>query len=156
MRIITQRQIAVRGFNNEKFNTRFGKGLFRRAMLNGSIELGDPKEKYLIDLYDFANWQHTARSNYQIDVFRNMLETGAEQQDDLLLSWIQHYDPLTKNKMSVDGYCVYLPSTRELHVAIDDPEHGTVDSWTLTAQLCRSTGLGKPVFVASNIDLDSW
>ena len=39
------REIAVRGFMNEKFNTTFGKGLFRRAMFNGSVELGIPNQK---------------------------------------------------------------------------------------------------------------
>ena len=43
------REIAVRGFINEKFNTTFGKGLFRRAVYNGSVELHKPNQKYLVD-----------------------------------------------------------------------------------------------------------
>ena len=43
------REIAIRGFINEKFNTTFGKGLFRRAVYNGSVELHDPNQKYLVD-----------------------------------------------------------------------------------------------------------
>ena len=43
------REIAVRGFINDKFNTTFGKGLFRRAVFNGSVEIRDPYSKYLVD-----------------------------------------------------------------------------------------------------------
>ncbi len=156
MRTIAERQIAVRGFTNEKFNTSFGRGLFRRAIYNGSIELGDPKEKYLIDLYDFANWQHAAKTDYQIDVFRKMVEAGAEDESDILLSWMLHYDPLTKTKTPVNGYAVYLPASREMHIRIDDSERNTEEEWTLTTQICRATGVGKPVFVASNIDLNNF
>ena len=76
MTIITEREIAVRGFNNERINTSFGKGLFRRAIYNGSVELRNPNEKYLIDLYDFAHWQHQARSDYQIDIVSHCLQRG--------------------------------------------------------------------------------
>ena len=41
------REIAIRGFANEKFNTSFGKGLFRRAVFNVSVEVRDPYTKYL-------------------------------------------------------------------------------------------------------------
>ena len=47
MTIITEREIAVRGFNNERINTSFGKGLFRRAIYNGSVELRNPNENTL-------------------------------------------------------------------------------------------------------------
>ncbi len=50
------RAIAVRGFINEKFNTTSGKSLFRRALFNGSIELRDPNQKYLVDYYTYPEW----------------------------------------------------------------------------------------------------
>ena len=44
------REIAVRGFMNEKFGSSYGKGLFHRAIFNGSVEIRNPYTKYLIDL----------------------------------------------------------------------------------------------------------
>ena len=156
MNTIAEREIAVRGFINEKYNTTFGKGLFRRAVFNGSIELGGPHQKYLIDLYEFGIWQHHAKSDYQIDVFRKMDASEADSIDGLLLSWILHYDPLTKRKTSVDGYCIYMQSTDELYIAIQDPARGTDGSWSLDVKSCKTIGKGKPVFIATNVDLGSW
>ena len=34
-----EREIAIRGFINERFGSAYGQGLFRRAVYNGSIEL---------------------------------------------------------------------------------------------------------------------
>ena len=156
MTIITEREIAVRGFNNERINTSFGKGLFRRAIYNCSVELRDPNEKYLIDLYDFAHWQHQARSDYQIDIVRKMANEGAEDESDLLLSWIQHYNPLSKTKTPVEGYCIYLLASKELYVEINDPANNTIGDWSLRVQQCKTEGAGKPVFIATNVDLGKW
>ncbi|MDH6241561.1 hypothetical protein M2125_001375, partial [Polynucleobacter sphagniphilus] len=60
------REIAIRGFINEKYNTPFGKGLFRRAIYNGSVELLNPNQKYLVDFYEYEQFQHTAKSDQQI------------------------------------------------------------------------------------------
>ncbi len=155
MRTIAERHIAVRGFINERHNTTFGRGLFRRAIYNGSVELAHPSQKYLIDLYEFGIWQHHAQSDYQMDVFRKINAMNGDEQADLLLSWVVHYDPLTKAKTPVDGYCAYLASTNEMYIEIHDPERGTDHSWSLTVRSCKNAGLGKPVFIATNVDLGS-
>lgn len=66
------REIAVRGFINEKFNTTFGKGLFRRAMFNGSVELGSPNQKYLVDYFEYSNWENTAKTDQQMATVRKL------------------------------------------------------------------------------------
>ena len=66
------REIAIRGFINEKYNTPFGKGLFRRAIYNGSVELHNPNQKYLVDFYDYAHWEFRAKSDAQIKVLKNL------------------------------------------------------------------------------------
>ena len=106
MRTIAEREIAVRGFINERHNTTFGRGLFRRAIYNGSVELANPSQKYLVDFYEFGIWQHQARTAYQIDAFRKIDAMNADDEHDLLLSWVVYYDPLTKTKTPVDGYCI--------------------------------------------------
>ena len=156
MEIIAEREIAVRGFINDKHNTSFGKGLFRRAIYNGSVELGTPCQKYLIDLYEFGIWQHHAKSDYQMEVLRRVHAMGAEHESDLLLSWVLHYDPLTKAKSAVDGYCLYIPGTAELYIEIHDGERCTDHCWSLGVKSCKNAGQGKPAFIATNVDLCSW
>jgi hypothetical protein len=150
----TERPIAVRGFINERFNTTYGKGLFRRALFTGSIELRDPNQKYLVDLYHYVDWQHSAKTDEEIEVLKKLDAVGMDKSPDAVMSWIKHYDPLTKAKTVVNGYAVYMPSTGEMYVEISDPANGTVDSWFLDARNCNSTGINKPVFIAANIDLN--
>ena len=67
------REIAIRGFINEKYNTPFGKGLFRRAIYNGSVELKNPTIKYLVDFYEYDQFQHTAKTDEQINVLKKFI-----------------------------------------------------------------------------------
>ena len=147
------REIAVRGFINEKFNTTFGKGLFRRAVYNGSVELHKPNQKYLVDYYSYPEWEVQAKSDGQIAATRELTNSGIAGQDDMLFSWLVHYDPLTKSKERAEGYSVYSPNTRELFIKIDDAANQTQDEWTLDVHPCKSTGANKPVFIAANVDL---
>ena len=147
------REIAVRGFVNEKFNTTFGKGLFRRAVFNGSVELHKPNQKYLVDYYSYFEWETQAKSDEQMAVIKKLESTNVTQENDLLFSWLVHYDPLTKSKERVDGYSVYSPNTRELFIQINDERNQTQDEWTLSVHPCKSTGANKPVFIAANVDL---
>lgn len=147
------RDIAVRGFINDKFNTSFGKGLFRRAVFNGSVELGDPKEKYLVDYYSYSDWENTAKSDEQMAIVKKLAQSGVNPEDEVYCSWIQHYDPISKTKTKVGGFSVYSPQTQELYITIDDVPNGTSEDWSLPARLCKNTGSNKPVFVATNVDL---
>ena len=146
------REIAVRGFINDKFNTTYGKGLFRRAVFNGSVEIRDPYAKYLVDYMNFNTWQLKAKE-IQLPYVTTAYDEGLDQLQEALLSWILRYDPMTKVKTCVDGFSVYLPDSRALFISINDEENGVVDEWTLQTQGCKSTGQGKPVFIATNMDL---
>ncbi len=147
------REIAVRGFINEKFNTTFGKGLFRRAVFNGSVELHDPNQKYLVDYFSYLEWETQAKTDEQLKVINELTSVNLGKETGLLFSWLIHYDPLTKSKQRVNGYSIYSPNTRELFIKIDDPNNQTQDEWTLDVHSCKSTGANKPVFVAANVDL---
>ncbi|HAT39478.1 hypothetical protein [Polynucleobacter necessarius] len=148
------RERAVRGFINEKFNTRFGKGLFRRAVFNGSVELHKPKQKYLVDYFSYLDWEVQAKSEKQMTIVKSLESTNVAQEEDLLFSWLIHYDPLTKSQERVNGYSVYSPNTRELFIKIDGAPNSTQDEWTLNVHHCKATGAHKPVFVATNADLN--
>ena len=149
------REIAIRGFINEKFNTTHGKGLFRRAIYNGSVELHNPNQKYLVDFYDYEQFQHTARTSEQIHVLKQLDQCNVSTVPELVLSWVVHYEPLTKTKTPVDGYCIYLQSTGELHIEIADVLNRTNEQWDLRAHHCKSLGSNKPVFIATNVDLNN-
>ncbi len=148
------REIAVRGFTNEKFNTTFGKGLFRRAVFNGSVELRNPSLKYLVDYYQYPEWEALAKDHQQMDVINKLDGSGMPENKDLLFSWLVHYDPLTKTKTKVEGYSVYSPDTKELYIEINDPDNQTTENWTLDVHNCKNLGHHKPVFIATNVDLN--
>ncbi len=147
------RAIAVRGFINEKFNTTSGKSLFRRALFNGSIELRDPNQKYLVDYYTYPEWEAQAKSDHQMKVIKDIQDKGFEIETQFLFSWMLHYDPLTKTKTRVDGYSIYSSETKELYVKINDLINQTTDDWELNVCHCKSVGKNKPVFIASNCEL---
>ena len=147
------REIAVRGFINEKFGSTYGKGLFHRAIYNGSVELRDPYTKYLIDLFEYQRWDNTARSEDQLKWSKQLAEADIKSAPEALVSWIQHYDTISKSKIMVDGVCVYLPNSQELYLNINDSAHDVVNEWTLKTKHCTKTGPNKPIFIASNADL---
>ena len=149
------REIAVRGFMNEKFGSTYGKGLFHRAIFNGSVEIRNPYTKYLIDLFEYGRWENSARTDQQM-IWVNKMRSANVDCSDSVVSWIQHYDPLSKAKQTVDGVCVYLSETQELHISINDHERNVVDAWTLGVKSCAKSGANKPVFIATNVDLNSF
>lgn len=151
-----ERQIAVRLFINDKYNTTFGKGLFRRAIFNGTVEIKDPNTKFLVDLYRYEEWEAKAKSDIQMEIIRKITSTDMASVEGLLFSWIVHYDTTTKAKTETKGFLVYSPETNELAVNIDSPAFNTVEEWELRAHNCKTTGSNIPAVVASNSDLSFW
>ena len=149
-----EREIVVRGFINEKFGTTYAKGLFHRAIFNGSVELRNPYTKYLIDLYEYKRWEASAKTDQELEWVKRLREADIHNSQEVLVSWIQHYDPITKVKTAINGMCVYFPEDQELTISIDDPERGIVDYWTLDVKPCAKSGSNKPVFIATNFDLN--
>ncbi len=149
-----EREIVVRGFINEKFGETYGKGLYHRAIFNGTVELRDPYKKYLIDLFEYRRWEASAKSDQQVEWTDRLREVGVHQSHDAVVSWVKHYDPITKTKTPVNGMCVYLPKDQELAISIDDPEHDVVDHWTINVKPCAKAGGNIPVFIATNFDLN--
>jgi len=148
------RKIAVRGFINDKFNTTYGKGLFRKAIFNGSVEIREPYAKYLVDYMVFNEWQHKANC-FQLPHVATAFDEGLDHVQEALFSWILRYEPMTKTKLGVNGFSVYLPESCALYINIIDEENDVIDEWTLQTHGCKSTGPNKPVFIATNMDLTS-
>jgi hypothetical protein len=148
-----QKDIVVRGFMNEKFGATYGKGLFHRAIYNGSVEIRNPYSKYLIDLFEYDRWEIHAAGSDQLAWTKKLAKAQINEAPEALASWIQHYDPVTKLKTPVDGVCVYLPMSQELYIAINDSERDLFEEWTLQAKHCLKSGPNKPIFIATNFDL---
>ncbi len=147
------RAIAVRGFINDKLDTTTRRTLFRKALFNGSVELRDPNQKYLVDYFAYPQWELLARSDKQLDVVNELRAQDLYKEPEFLFSWILHYDPLTKTKTRVDGYSIYSSNTKELYIKINDAINQTIDDWELNVCHCKAVGKNKPVFVASNCEL---
>ena len=145
--------VAVRLFENQAYGTTYGKGLYRRAVYNGTVDVKAPKVKYLIDLFSYQEWAHQARTDHQMTVLESV-----EDQPHALFSWIQRYDPLTKRKTPVDGVCVFHPNDKALTLAILDAEAEVEEAWKLDVRNCRLAHSTKnsPQLLATNTDLETW
>ena len=102
------REIAVRMFINEKFSGSYGNMVFNRAAYNGSIELHNPMQKYLVDFYSYKNWESRAQIQEQIDIVNELINTDLPKAPNILMSWILHWDRDAKIKQTVPGFCAYL------------------------------------------------
>jgi len=146
-----QKEIAVRLYENAKYGTTYAKGLYHSAVFNASAEILSPSVKYLLDFYTLDRWEHTARSDQQMDLLNVVKEAVAT---DALISWVVRYDNATKTKTWVQGFASLDPSTHKLQLLIDDQDAGITEGWSLTAKPCRSVrGKNAPALLATNTDL---
>ena len=147
------RNIAIRLFINKKFAGSFGNQVFNRAVYNGSIELHDPLQKYLVDFYEYLHWENRASSESQFQLVKELGQTDLPQAPQLLMSWVSHYDSSTKIKTPVQGFCAYLQESHEIYLRIDDPVRSTKACWDLPVRHCKNVGDKLPVLLATNYDL---
>jgi len=150
---MSSREVVLRAFTNQKFGHPFGRSLFHYAIYNGTIEVNKPYAKYLIDLFEYNRWDRTATSPEQLKWSKELFEANMQDEPEVLVSWIKHYNPITKQKQIVDGVCVYSPLKQQILTVINDPEREVIEEWTLPTKLCTKVGEHKPVFIATNFDL---
>ncbi len=148
-----QTELALRLYENSTYGSTYGKGLFRRALFNGSIDLKSPTVKYVIDLFNYDDWCNIAKTNNQIEII-----SGVPRQEYSLYSWINRYNTTTKQKTLVSGFCSLDCESRDMNVMIIDPEFNIEDIWKITAKPCQANrnGLRTPQFLATNTDLTEW
>ena len=148
-----QTEIAVRLYENQTYGTTYGKGLFRKALFNGSIDIKTPCTKYVIDLYNYDDWCNIAKTSEQMVIIRDV-----PQQDDTLFSWIYRYDRTTKQKTLVSGFCSFDCDSKDMRIMILDPVVQIEDVWQISAKPCQSNtnGLRSPQLLATNADLTAW
>ena len=149
----TKSEIAVRLYDNNTYGTTYGKGLYRKAIYNGTIDAKAEGAKYLVDLFSYDEWANMAKTDEQMEILANI-----EAQSDSLYSWVKHYDPITKDKIAVPGMCRLDTESLELTILICDESRGLTDTWELKAKPCKqgSTGGKAPQLLATNSELAAW
>lgn len=148
-----QPEIAVRLYDNNTYGTTYGRGLYRKAIYNGTVDAKHSNTKYLVDFYSHEDWANQARTDGQLQILANIAPAA-----DVLFSWVTHYDPVTRAKTPVTGMCKINMDTKDVMVVIMDEQHDMEDVWQLTARECRQTQTGKrvPQLLATNGDLQQW
>ncbi len=148
-----QTEIAVRLYDNQKLGTTYGKGLYRKAIYNGTVDAKYSGAKYLVDFYTYEDWANQAKTDDQMNLIKDTSPI-----DDTLFSWVKLYDGKTQTKSHVMGMCLINLDTMEVRIGIVDMERGVDDVWHLTAHRCRQSEHGKrsPQLLATNGDLLDW
>lgn len=143
--------IAIRLYDNNTYGTTYGKGKYRRAIYNGTVEIKAAQATYLVDLYNYEDWANTAKTDLQMELLASV-----ESDSDTLYSWIKHYDRNTQVKSLVRGLCAVNLDTSRLALLIDDHAHDVADGWELDVRPCKIGKSGAPQLLATNSDLGTW
>lgn len=146
----TQMPVALRLYENNAYGTTYGKGLYRRALYNGTIELIDAKLTYLVDFYGHEDWANLARTDEDMEILH---EFTAEP--NALYSWVQHYDRLSKQKARTTGFCKLDTVSLEVALLLYDERNGVSHHWRLSAKPCKQhrVNVNSPQLLATNADL---
>jgi hypothetical protein len=149
-----EKDIAVRFYANEKFGSAFGKGLFRKAVFNGTADLNQPSAKYLLDMLGYRDWEHSAKSDEDMLALRMAEELiGTNPKADLLATFIKRLDS-DGSKSRVFGFGLLDLDTKELMLLIKDDEKKISGAWQLVAKSCKqSSGKKIPQLLATNAEL---
>ena len=150
-----EQAIAVRFYENKRYGTTFGKGMYRRALFNATADLQHPKAKYLLDLYNYADWKNTARTDDDMTALAMAEEVvGKRETTDLLGTWIKRLDT-DNSKPSVFGFAILDLNTSQLSLLINDSQTDIQQVWQLEAKPCKQSTQYKnaPQLLATNTDL---
>lgn len=146
-------EMALRLYENTAYGTTYGKGMYRRALYNGSIDVKDPIVKYVVDLYNFEDWSNLARTDEQMEIVQSVPESK-----NTLYSWINRYDSETKTKQFVAGVCTLDLETLDSLVFVGDIAAGVIERWDISAKPCKQSrsNVKTPTLLGTNADLQNW
>jgi hypothetical protein len=147
------KEIAVRLYENKKYGTTYGKGLFHSAVFNASADVLGRKTKFLLDFYPYEKFEHIAKTDEQMVVLK---ELGVVKTEDKLFSWVVDYDATTKAKAPVNGFCIFDMKDSRIDLIVLEDENS--NHWRLKAKRCKeSQGKNAPTLIATNADdLSKW
>jgi len=157
-----EHKIAIRLYDNPKFGKTFGKGMYYDAIYNGTLDLPEKRIKYLVDLMQFEKWQHTAKTDTDMDAVKIAIQLYAQRGIDInsptsssniLCSYVKRFDS-HMIKPKVGGVIAVDLRTCELNIVIADDEHDIVLHEKFGMRPCREKNGNSPDFFASNYDAD--
>jgi len=144
-------EIAVRLYENSKLGSTYGKGLYHSAIFNGTADVPSHQVKYVLDFHPFTQWQHTAKSDMDMDTVHLVYENA---DDNTLVSWVLRYDTQTKRKERVIGFSTLDINSSQLELVIFDFAISLEQKWRLEAKPCRQVeGKKVPTLLAANYDM---
>jgi hypothetical protein len=135
------KEITARLWENKLYGTTYGKGQYRKAIYNGTLEIIDPYAKYLVDFEEIETWFHFAKSPVHIEM-ASRLKNVPVNEDHVLMSWIYHY--ANGVKTAVEGYAALDMNSNRITIQINDEPHGINDDWELPIRSCVAKIPGKP------------
>lgn len=148
------KEIAVRFYENKKYGTTFGKGMFHRAVYNSTADIRQPYAKYLLDWFSYTDWENTAKSDEDIAALSIAADMClGKQSSGMLATWVKRMD--SKDcKPRVGGFGVMDTSTGEVTLLINDTETGVEEAWQLSARPCKiNASANSPQLLATNAEL---
>lgn len=149
-----QNEIAVRLYENNKYGSTYGKGLYHHAVFNGTADIKHPKAKYLLDFYNYEHWEAQAKTDEQMEVVQIVSETANKN---ILVSWVLRYDAVTKHKAHVMGFCTLDLATSTLQLVISDDAMDIGTAWKLPVKPCKLVrDKNAPQLLATNAELCEW
>lgn len=157
-----EHKIAIRLYDNQKFGKTFGKGMYYNAIYNGTLDMPEQRIKYLVDLVQFENWQHTAQTDADIDAVKTAVEiyaakgidiSASTSNSNILCSYVKRLDS-NMCKPKVAGLISVDLLTCELTVMLLDQQNDIAISENFAMRPCRATNGNSPNFFASNYDAD--
>lgn len=145
------KKIELRLYENKKFGTTFGKGKYHDAIFNATLDVLDIDTKYLLDFYDFDRWQHTAKTDEDMEVLDIVTNQRSKNS---LVSWVLRYDPTTKDKNRVSGFALVNPVTNDTLLVVVDDERNYQESAKFKLKACKQVK-GKNVATLWYTNVDS-
>lgn len=149
------KEIAVRFYENKRYGSTYGKGLFHKAVFNATADVQQPRAKYLLDMLCFNDWVNTAKSDADmalVAMAQDLINTNGCK--DALATFIKRLDA-DGSKPRVNGFALLDLNTRQLTLVIEDEAMSVTQAWQLEARPCRDAQPNKhsPQLLATNVDL---
>ena len=135
------KEITARLWENKMYGTTYGKGQYRKAIYNGTLEIPSPYAKYLVDFEEVEAWFHFPKSPVHVEI-ANRLANPPVNEDGVSMSWIYRYENGLKN--AIEGYAALDMNCSRITIQIDDSAHGINEYWELPIRSCIARVPGKP------------
>lgn len=135
------KEITARIWENKMYGTTFGKGQYRKAIYNGTLEIPSPYAKYLVDFEEVEAWFHFPKSPAHVEMV-NRLANPPVNEDGVLMSWIYRYENGVKS--AIEGYASLDMNYSRIYIEIKDTGHGIDEYWELPVRSCIARIPGKP------------